>query len=75
MSDAPELTVKLTKAEQKESYGTISYTFRVHEGHVVFVENWANMDEIYSSGVSIGIPPRVWDAAWPWLVKHAAVTA
>lgn len=75
MSDAPELIVKLTKAEQKSSFGTVSYTFRVSDGHVVISEDWAMNDEIYGPGISIGIPPRVWAIAWPWLVKHAAVSA
>lgn len=70
MSD--KFRVVLTPEEREATFGTVAITFDFDErrGLVIVGEEWASMDETWSSGISVKIPTRVWAEGLAWLAKH-----
>lgn len=67
-----KLRIETTKAERKAANdGVLAYTFNVHNGFVSITEEWPYADEIYSTGLCVSVPPRIWAEAWPWILENA----
>jgi hypothetical protein len=53
-----------TTSEEREATGCIAYQFIWYaNGDFSVAEDWTGMDEIYSDGVAIRVPARIW-AEW-----------
>jgi hypothetical protein len=69
------LTVKLKKDERRKSFGVVAYEFTAFpDGATTIRECWEGYAEVYSDGISIGIPARVWGIAIAWLTGRAVPT-
>lgn len=75
-----KLTVELSESERRDEWGdlssTISYKFlrrRDGTGNLVVSEQWDAKHEIWSSGVSISLPPRVLTAFLEWVATPPLV--
>ena len=63
-----KLRIELKDGESR--YGdVVAIEFTVEDGLLTIFEHWDYMDEIYSDGVRIEVPRRVWDEALPWILE------
>jgi hypothetical protein len=63
-----------TTADDRESWrssSVVAYTFEYVDGWLQIGEEWDDMDETWSSGLIIDIPPRVWRQAVQWMAEQA----
>jgi hypothetical protein len=65
-----KMRVALTHSEQEQSGSVVAYEFSARNGGVAIRECWSDHDEVYSDGLTIVIPHRVWAVALPWLAEH-----
>jgi hypothetical protein len=57
----------LTKKES-EVYSCTAIWFAVYsDGNVVIRESWDHQDEIWSDGIGIEVPARIWKDAMKWM--------
>lgn len=69
-----ELTIKTTKSERREWCWAMSYSFEIVDGIVCISEKWGGLDELYSDGVAIKMPARIWKKAYPWIIENMRPT-
>lgn len=74
-----ELNIELSEDERRDQWGdlssTIGYGFsrrRDGTGGVTVSERWDNMDETWSAGISVTLPPRILAAFLEWVSKPSA---
>lgn len=74
-TEAPfnELLVNTNRKERKEDPTITGFLFRAGDGVFSITERWRGLDELYSDGVCIVVPPRILAEAWPWLIKNVKV--
>lgn len=61
-----KLRIELDAAE-KENYSVVAIVFRRRrDGGMSISEEWGHMDEIFSNGCDVAVPPRIWAEALTW---------
>jgi hypothetical protein len=65
--------IELTESEREDCSDIVSITFQVNKYGIVFVtEQWEDMDEVWSDGVTVKMPTRIWIEGSAYIAEQLA---
>lgn len=66
------LRFEFNEAEREAATDSIAVVFSIKNGNLIIREEWGYMDELYSNGCTVFVPPRIWALALPWVTERIA---